>query len=288
MRTLPAVLLSIWVSLSMAQPSLTPPAGAVQPSERFGVGTPISAATTPGDDNSFFKITEPGLYYLPRNISLLQNPFGPTRELGIELAADNITIDFNGFVLQAISDISVAIGADNTLVELAVIKNGSIDGFRACISTDGLVSSGAAIDTRVIDIRMTPAEIPGTKTYGILSEFTGLVAEDCSVIASEGEVVGIKVFVGIVRGCTVRSTSTGIDAARSVVKACQVSAFPPDGAPSADWIVASETTVSDGRASASTGGFTFRIATFSVARGCQAFPGTAFVTSNSTAVDCVF
>src|SRR5687767_12820054 len=56
--------------------------------------TPISTATTPGDADSTFRITQPGSYYLTGNIT------GEASKKGIELilaGGSQVTIDLNGF-----------------------------------------------------------------------------------------------------------------------------------------------------------------------------------------------
>src|SRR5881392_43776 len=76
---------------------LNPPAGPVASSYKtlteVEPRTAISAANTPGDSDSLFKITQPGSYYLTGNIQ------GVSGKHGVEIAASGVTLDLNGFDL---------------------------------------------------------------------------------------------------------------------------------------------------------------------------------------------
>ncbi|MFT3685402.1 MAG: hypothetical protein QM783_10820 [Phycisphaerales bacterium] len=75
---------------------LNPPAGAVAPTGKtlaeIEPRTAISAANTPGDANSLYKIIQPGSYYLTGNIQVTTAGFA-----AIEIAAPGVTVDLNGF-----------------------------------------------------------------------------------------------------------------------------------------------------------------------------------------------
>lgn len=88
---------------------------------------PISAETTPGAGDSMFRIATPGSYYLTGNLFV-----GASRD-GIEIAADNVTLDLNGFAVRSVRlqpgelppkhGVVVASGHDNI-----AIRNGTISG----------------------------------------------------------------------------------------------------------------------------------------------------------------
>lgn len=106
--------------------NIDPPAGPVGPTfktlteiePRFG----LSLATAPGDTNSVIRISQPGSYYL------LGPVLGAAGKHGIEIEADNVTLDLNGFAVSgvtgAIDGISVPTARRNI-----VIKNGTVRGF---------------------------------------------------------------------------------------------------------------------------------------------------------------
>jgi hypothetical protein len=115
---------------------LNPPAGSVAASgKRLTEIEPriaINATNTPGDADSIFKITQPGSYYLTGNIT------GVAGKHGIEIAASNVSIDLNGFVVDG-----------------GGVIGGSLDGIRTSLSvlsaltiTNGKVSNwgGDGID----------------------------------------------------------------------------------------------------------------------------------------------
>lgn len=51
----------------------------------------VNAENTPGDEQSLFRITEPGSYYLPGNVRGVKDKYG------IAIAASGVTLDLNGF-----------------------------------------------------------------------------------------------------------------------------------------------------------------------------------------------
>ena len=56
----------------------------------------IGPATTPGDDATVYRISAPGSYYLPANLT------GEPSKSGIEIAASNVTVDLMGFELGGV------------------------------------------------------------------------------------------------------------------------------------------------------------------------------------------
>lgn len=81
-------------TLALAGP-LDPPPGPVTPTGKtlteIEPRVAINAANTPGDSSTVFRITQPGSYYLSDNI------LGQASKNGIVIAADNVTLDLNGF-----------------------------------------------------------------------------------------------------------------------------------------------------------------------------------------------
>lgn len=87
------------VVLSHAGP-LDPPAGPVAPSYKtlneIEPGIVVSAANTPGDADSVFKITKPGRYVLAGDV------VGVAAKHGIEIEASHVTLEMNGFQIRGV------------------------------------------------------------------------------------------------------------------------------------------------------------------------------------------
>jgi parallel beta-helix repeat protein len=85
----------------------------------------INLANTPGDADSLFKITQPGSYYLTGNIS------GVVGKHGIEIAANNVTIDLSGFDLVGVTGMGAFDGVSLTAfsAQNIVVRNGSVRGW---------------------------------------------------------------------------------------------------------------------------------------------------------------
>lgn len=77
---------------------LNPPAGPIASTPGPEPRTAIDLVNTPGDADSFFRITSSGSYYLPKSFAFSAGEI--TGMSGIEVDADNVTIDLNGFTLK--------------------------------------------------------------------------------------------------------------------------------------------------------------------------------------------
>lgn len=125
-------LLVAGASLVAAAGPLEPPAGPIAPTQMAigaaagEVRVAISAANTPGDSDSLFKVTAPGSYYLTGNIQ------GVAGKHGIEVTASGVTIDLNGFEMLGVPGVGGSLdGIATTVVDLSniAVKNGSIRGW---------------------------------------------------------------------------------------------------------------------------------------------------------------
>jgi hypothetical protein len=105
---------------------LNPPAGSVAATgKRLTEIEPriaINATNTPGDADSVFRIAQPGSYYLTGNIT------GVAGKHGIEIAASNVSIDLNGFVVDGGGVIGSLDGIRTSLSALSAltITNGKV------------------------------------------------------------------------------------------------------------------------------------------------------------------
>ena len=206
-------------------PSSTP--GPVMKSlDQLQARTPISAATTPGDADSLFKITQPGSYYLTGNVT------GVASKYGIEIAAHGVSLDLMGFSLTGVpgsfEGIKVTLaGATNVLVRNGMVRAWGLDGvdvFSAGTAAQlcDLISSGngGAGFAASAGTTVTRCIARGNGTQGILGGGSSVVT-DC--IASGNGTAGIQVQAGsVVEGCSVHdNTGAGIEAgAACTIRAC--------------------------------------------------------------------
>jgi len=120
---------------------LSPPAGPVASTHKtlteVEPRTRLSAATTPGDADSVFRIIQPGSYYLTGNLAV------PAARSGIEIAAGDVTIDLNGFRISGVAG-SLAGVVASVAVESVRVRNGSV----SALGLDG-VDLGNASFSRV-------------------------------------------------------------------------------------------------------------------------------------------
>jgi len=174
---------------------LDPPAGPV-------TGTPktlaevepriaVSAANTPGDANSLFKITQPGSYYLTGNIS------GVASKHGIEVAANNVSLDLCGFDVAGVAGSLDGVSASaNGSLNISV-SNGTVQGW----GEDGVdLSTPGTTGCRVAGV-----VAGGNDGGGILVGVAGSVL-DCT--SSSNAAGGISVGDGgTVARCTAYSNA---------------------------------------------------------------------------------
>ena len=125
------------------QGTLTPP-GAPAPTMKtlaeLEPRTAISITNTPGDNNSLFKITQPGSYYVTGNIS------GVIGKHGIAIAASGVMLDLNGFDLAGVASSldGVSVTASG-LTNIAVV-NGSIRGWSRGVDVRTFGATGCRVD----------------------------------------------------------------------------------------------------------------------------------------------
>lgn len=127
---LPAVLIASIAAGVFGGP-LAPPAGPPASTGRtlteIEPRTPLTLGVAPGDADSLYKISQPGNYYLTADL------IGQAGKRGIEVRANDVTIDLNGFTMRGVAGAKQAIGDhnDETLphpTNLSV-RNGSVVGW---------------------------------------------------------------------------------------------------------------------------------------------------------------
>lgn len=117
------ILALIVTGLLFAGP-LDPPAGPVGPTHKTLTEVepriPVGAATTPGNASALFRITQPGSYYLVGNIT------GAAGKHGIEITADGVTLDLNGFDLVGLPGMGAFDGVSANSLRNVTVLNGSV------------------------------------------------------------------------------------------------------------------------------------------------------------------
>jgi hypothetical protein len=118
-----------------AQGSLTPPPGVPAPTmltlSQIEPRTPVDATHTGSGGSAEFLITQSGSYYLTTNI------VGVSGQHGINISANNVTLDLNGFSLLGVS------GADDGIYihggySNITVRNGTISGWGAGSGYQGI------------------------------------------------------------------------------------------------------------------------------------------------------
>jgi parallel beta-helix repeat protein len=165
--------------------------------------TPISAATTPGDANSVFRITEPGSYYLTRDVGPFVFAGGFN---GIEIAASHVTLDLNGFTLNG--SLTLFPTAE------AALLSPTLNGIAASPEvSDITIRNGNVVSWGDNGVEL--ASVPAVQLQGITSSGNGSdgfelgfdgVVQDC--IARDNANSGFKLAPGlIVENCVAAANS---------------------------------------------------------------------------------
>ncbi len=183
------------VALVVAGP-LNPPAGVVTSTYKTLTEVEpriaINSTNTPGDTDSVYKITQPGSYYLPGNLT------GVSGKMGIEIASGNVSIDLNGFTL---------LGAASSLAGIKC----TVTGATALVIRNGIVRDWAQEGIELNSSGVVGAEVASIHA---IANYTGIwvgasaSVRDCSVVGNlHYGIVGSSNC--IVSACTANGNGTG-------------------------------------------------------------------------------
>jgi hypothetical protein len=135
--------------------------------------TPIDSTHTPGDSSSQFIITTSGSYYLTANVS------GTSSKNGIAIAADNVTLDLNGFSLLGAGG-SLAGAVVSGTRQNIVIYNGTARGWGG----NGIDAGNAS------NAQLTQLQVSGNGAAGLVAGSSSIV-RGCIASGNTGD--GIRV-----------------------------------------------------------------------------------------------
>ena len=177
-----AVVVALWFALvfvTYAGP-LVPPAGPVTSTSKaldiVDPRTPVSTETTPSGSGAMYVISQPGSYYLTENL-VLEPPF----VTGIQINADNVSVDLMGFHLDGAATlfdtgVAVAPGSKRTM-----LRNGTMSAWDTAIQL-GEQSIVTNIQSRLCEVGIN---------VGASSIVSDCITETCrtGVLTATGSIV---------------------------------------------------------------------------------------------------
>ena len=233
-----------------AQGSLTPPPGAPAPVmktlDQIEARTPVNSTTCPGDATATYIIIAPGSYYLTNSIG------GNPGKVGIRVEAVNVTIDLNGFNLQAAAGATKGIYVTSSGGPI-VIRNGFMRFWTEPAIYIPNASEFTIQDVTITNVTGRGIDVAGSGTiervnikYAVDSGIffnvaSGGIVRDCRVENITGTTVarGIYAPKALITGCTVTgitgsssgasNTVAGISCAGGNVNRCLVQTVTQQG-----------------------------------------------------------
>lgn len=176
---------------------LTPPAGAVSPTHRTLTEVepriPVGPQTTPGDSDlspSVYKISQPGSYYLTGDV------LGEAGKHGIEITAQNVTLDLNGFTVRGVPASLSGILHSGQAQAVRVV-NGFVEGWGGrgvCLNQGLIAGTNSVEDLTVRGCGMIGIQVMGSATRCLARDNAGGgfelsgegVASGCAALENAG------------------------------------------------------------------------------------------------------
>jgi parallel beta-helix repeat protein len=188
-------------SVQLAQGPLTPP-GAPAPTmktlDQIEPRIPIDATHTPGDDDSIFKITQPGSYYLTDNIAGVSGKMGI--EIAVAAAGPGVSIDLMGFELAGVAGSLDGISATVAGGRNFAIRNGTVRNWGG---------SGIDLTNNIQNALLADLRVQGNGGKGI-NAGTNNTITGCTAQSNGAE--GIATF----SGCTVSRCTANNNTGRGI------------------------------------------------------------------------
>lgn len=248
LTVIPAILGAL-TSAARAQGSLTPPPGPPGPVmktiqevyDRAAAAesrTPVTAETCPGSATSVHVINQAGSYFLTGNVA------GQSGKAAVQINAQGVTLDLNGFSLVAAAGatrgIVVSSGGGPVAIRNGFIRFWPQQGIQFTAASDFTIqdvtvlsSSGRGIDT-LGSGTIERVNVHGARDYGIYCGGSPQVTlRECRVenVTGSGITMGIFAPDALVSRCTVTGVTggaggggsvAGISAADGTVESCNV------------------------------------------------------------------
>lgn len=205
--------------LTVAGPLMPPPGSIASTYKTLTEVEPrvlINATNTPGSANGVYVISQPGSYYLGANL------IATGGKNGIVVAADNVTIDLNGYTIDGAGNTAFPTGITslNTNRRGLVVRNGNINNF-----------SGYGIFAQVKDSHFENLGFVGNKSGSLeLFQADNCIARNIRISMTSGE-AGLQLSENArVENCIVDGGNTGIMVgSNSVVTGCVLTNQPSTG-----------------------------------------------------------
>lgn len=211
-------------STLLAQGSLTPP-GAPAPTmltlSQVEPRTPVDSVHTPGNSLYEFIISQPGSYYLTTNV------LGASSQNGVNISANNVTLDLNGFSVigpsTADNGIIISSGTSNSIV-----KNGTISGWGTL--DDGVLSVGNNVHLENLNVSAGVVGIQCSGDGGVIKNCTISHAGQWGVYLSGSNcLVSCNYFLENNTGNNGNGAAILINSANNVMEDNHVTGSSPSG-----------------------------------------------------------
>ena len=193
----------IYASIASVQTAVTGAAPAIARAE-----TRVDVLTLPGTALAHHQITQPGSYYLGGNLAM-------SKTVGIAIAADDVTLDLNGFRISGVSGTGVELAGG---IRQTTIRNGAIDGLYYGVSyaseippektwCDQLQVAGSFTTAIKVGNSARITRCSATSPYGSggVTAGDGLCAETCVITKCGGNYALLANNGALVKNCVVYS-----------------------------------------------------------------------------------